>query len=64
MGLGHLSIQSQAVSDYLQALETAGKEIATGLRLAEGTEELLEKKFIADEIYIQEVKRYVDGIVK
>jgi multimeric flavodoxin WrbA len=59
-----LSTQLKEVSDYLRALETAGREIVADLRLAEETKELLEKKFIADEVYIQEVKRYADGMLQ
>jgi multimeric flavodoxin WrbA len=59
-----LSTQIKEVSDYLQALETAGKEVVAALRLSEATKKLLEKKFIADEVYIQEVRRYVDGMLK
>lgn len=52
------------IANYLEALETAGKEIATDMRLSEKTNRLLEQNFISDEIYIQEVKRYVDSILK
>jgi len=52
------------VSDYLQALETAGKEIVTTMQVSEKTKKLLEQKFISDEVYAQEVKFYVDSILK
>jgi multimeric flavodoxin WrbA len=51
------------VSQYLKALETAGKEIATNKQLTTETMARLEQKFIPDEIYIQEVKKYVDGML-
>lgn len=51
------------VSNYLQVLETAGKEIVTTMQLSEKTKKLLEEKFIPDAIYVQEVKRYVDSIL-
>ncbi|MDF2564193.1 MAG: NADPH-dependent reductase [Massilibacillus sp.] len=52
------------ITTYLKVLETAGKEIATEMKLTEKTAKLLEHNFIPDEIYIQEVKRYVDNILK
>jgi len=52
------------ISNYLQALETAGKEIVTNKRLSEETKILLKPNFIPDEIYIQEVKRHVDVMLK
>jgi multimeric flavodoxin WrbA len=52
------------ISNYLKVLETAGKEIATEMKLTEETVNLLEQNFIPDEIYIQEVKRYVDVMLK
>ncbi|WP_093796262.1 flavodoxin family protein [Sporomusa acidovorans] len=51
------------VSQYLKALETAGREIATNKKLTAETMTRLEQKFIPDEIYIQEVKKYVDGML-
>jgi hypothetical protein len=63
-----LSSQAEVVrpviSNYLQVLETAGKEIVTGMRLSEQTQKLLEQNFIPDEIYIQEVKRNADSMLK
>lgn len=52
------------VSMYLQSLKNAGKEIATNMKLKKETKETLEQKFIPDEIYIQECKKYVDGLYK
>lgn len=52
------------ISNYLQVLEMAGKEIVTGMRLSEQTQKLLEQNFIPDEIYIQEVKRNADSMLK
>ena len=52
------------VSNYLQALERAGKEIITDMRLSEETKKLLERKFIPDEIYIEEAKKYVNNMLK
>ncbi|WP_371366205.1 flavodoxin family protein [Sporomusa rhizae] len=51
------------VSQYLKVLETAGREIATNKQLTNETITRLEQKFIPDEIYIQEVKKYVDGML-
>lgn len=63
-----LSSQVEAVrpiiSNYLQVLETAGKEIVTDMRLSEETKKLLEQNFIPDEIYIQGVKRNADSLLK
>jgi len=52
------------IASYLQVLETAGIEIATDMKLTEETAKLLEQNFIPDEIYIQEVKQYVDVMLK
>lgn len=52
------------VSNYLKVLETAGKEIAADMKLTEETTKSLEQNFISDEIYIQEVKQYVDMVLK
>jgi FMN-dependent NADH-azoreductase len=52
------------ISNYLQVLETAGKEIISDMRLSEQTKKLLEQNFIPDEIYIQEVKRNADSMLK
>jgi putative NADPH-quinone reductase len=51
------------ISNYIQLLEEAGREIVTDMRLSEGTKKLLEQNFISDEIYIQEVKKYVDSML-
>ncbi|WP_026884284.1 flavodoxin family protein [Clostridium akagii] len=52
------------ISKYLQGLEKAGREIVTDMRLSEGTKKLLEQNFISDEIYIQEVKKFADNMLK
>lgn len=52
------------IYNYLKGLEKAGREIVSDMRLSEGTRKLLEKNFIHDEIYIQEVKKYVDSMLK
>lgn len=52
------------ISSYLKMLEVAGQEIATDMKLTEETAKLLGNNFIPNEIYIQEVKRYVDAILK
>ena len=52
------------ISNYLQALEVAGKEIATDMKLSEETKKLLIPNFIPNEIYIQEVTRYVNATLK
>lgn len=51
------------VSNYLKALETAGREIVVNRKLTSQTMALLEQKFIPDEVYIQEVKKYIDSIL-
>lgn len=51
-------------SNYLQVLEVAGKEIATDMKLSEETKKLLIPNFIPNEIYIQEVTRYVNATLK
>lgn len=51
------------VSNYLKALETAGSEIVVNRKLTSQTMSLLEQKFIPDEVYIQEVKKYIDSIL-
>lgn len=60
-----LSIREQevgrVVANYLKNLETAGREIAIDRKLSSETKALLEQKFIPDEVYIQEVKKYVDS---
>lgn len=48
------------ISNYLQLLEIAGKEIVTDMSLSEGTGKLLEKSFFPDELYIQGVNRQID----
>jgi hypothetical protein len=55
---------SYVISNYMQLLEEAGREIVINMRLSEGTKKLLEQNFICDEIYIQEVKKYVDSMLK
>lgn len=52
------------ISEYIKVLEAAGKEIATDMKLSKKTNRLLEQKFISDEIYIQEVKKYIDDVLK
>jgi hypothetical protein len=52
------------ISNYLQSLEIAGREIVTDMKLSEETKKLLKPNFIPDEIYIQEVKRHVDVTLK
>jgi hypothetical protein len=44
-------------------LETAGREIAVNMKLTGETARLLNEKFVDDELYIQEVKRHVDGML-
>lgn len=48
------------ISNYLQLLEKAGKEIVAGMSLSEETERLLEKSFFPDELYIQGINRQID----
>lgn len=52
------------ISNYLQALEKAGKEIVKNMRLSDETKKLLESNFIPNEIYIRESKRYVDSMLE
>jgi multimeric flavodoxin WrbA len=52
------------VSNYLKLLETAGREIVTDKKLTAKTETALEQKFISDEVYIQEAKKYVDNLLR
>ncbi len=52
------------ISNYLQLLATAGEEIVTTLRISEGTDKLLAKNFIPDEIYIQQANNYFDTVLK
>ncbi|MBP2643784.1 MAG: NADPH-dependent reductase [Firmicutes bacterium] len=63
-----LSLESEevrpAISSFLRAVETAGKEVASSMRLTEKTEKLLEQPFITNEVYIQEVRRYVTGLLE
>jgi putative NADPH-quinone reductase len=49
------------ITNYLNHLEKAGKEIACGMKLSGATEKLLEQNFIPDEIYIQEANRSFDA---
>jgi FMN-dependent NADH-azoreductase len=58
-----LSTQMEGVTRYLRALETAGREIAVNMKLTGETARLLNEKFVDDELYIQEVKRHVDGML-
>lgn len=51
------------ISNYLQLLEKAGKEIATNMSLSKETEKLLEKSFFSDELYIQALNRQ-SGIMR
>jgi multimeric flavodoxin WrbA len=51
------------ISNYLKTLETAGREIAIDRKLTPETEAVLEQKFIQDEVYIREVKKYVDSLL-
>lgn len=50
------------VLEYLNHIEKAGREIVTNLELTDETVKSLEKKFIPDEIYIRECKKYVDEL--
>lgn len=52
------------VAKYLQALETAGGEIANGLALSANTRRLLAEPFVPAEVYIEGVRQYVDGMLK
>jgi hypothetical protein len=52
------------ISNYLQVLEKAGKEIATDKLMSVTTEKALEKSFVPDEIYIQGLNHQIDIIRK
>lgn len=52
------------IANYLQVLKTAGKEIVTAMRLSQETKELLEQNFIPDEIYIREVNRHAENMLR
>jgi len=51
------------IENYLQLLETAGKEIVTKNKLAEETKKLLEQNFIPDDIYIKQVNNFFDSLL-
>jgi len=55
---GLLSVEIEAlrpiISNYLQHLEKAGKEIVVQMKIAEETQSVLSQNFIPDEMYIQE----------
>lgn len=59
-----LNTKVENVINYLQILEKAGKEIINNMRLSEETKNLLEQNFIPDEIYIEEVKKFADNMLK
>jgi putative NADPH-quinone reductase len=52
------------VARYLQSLEQAGAEIATGLKLSAETQQVLEQPFIPADTYIQGVSQYIAGMLK
>lgn len=52
------------VTNYLKTLEQAGWEVAANGCLSEETVKRLAQKFIPDEVYISEVQKYVDSILK
>ncbi|MBP2642717.1 MAG: NADPH-dependent reductase [Firmicutes bacterium] len=49
------------VKQYLQHLETAGRELALGQKVSEETQRLLERNFIPDEMYIQNANSFFDS---
>jgi multimeric flavodoxin WrbA len=56
--------QIRPIADrYLQVLQTAGREIATGLALSPNTEKLLEQPLIPADLYIQGVQQYVESML-
>jgi putative NADPH-quinone reductase len=59
-----LNTKVEKVINYLQILEKAGVEIVTNMKLSEETKSLLEQNFIPDEIYIEEVKKFADNMLK
>lgn len=52
------------VADRLQAIETAGREIAAGLKISAETRDLLARPFIPAEAYIHGVDSYLDTVLK
>lgn len=48
------------ISEYLNNIQKAGKEIATDMKLSEETKSSLSKSFIPNEIYIQEANHSFD----
>ncbi len=48
------------ISDYLQLLKKAGKEIATNEAMSLTTEKALENSFVPDEMYIKGLNRQID----
>lgn len=52
------------VADRLQAIETAGREIAAGLKISAETRDLLARPFIPAEAYIRGVDSYIDAMLK
>ncbi|WP_143318388.1 flavodoxin family protein [Clostridium sp. HBUAS56017] len=59
-----LNSKLDSVLSYLDTLQIAGTEVATNMSLTEETKKLLEQKFIPDEIYIREAKKFVDNMLK
>lgn len=49
------------ITNYLQLLESAGKEIAIDGRLSEATETLLEQNLLPEEIYLQQINGYFES---
>jgi len=52
------------ISNYIKNLEIAGREISTEMKLSPETIKALEKKFVPDEIYVKECKKYVNNLLK
>jgi multimeric flavodoxin WrbA len=51
------------ISNYLQILEMAGKEVASELLLSANTQKVLEQPFVPAEVYIQGIQQYIDNML-
>ena len=52
------------IAKYLEAVEKAGHEVASRMKISRATKRLLERSFIPHDVYIQGVKQYVDAMMK
>jgi len=62
--LANSSVELQpVVADYSRLLERAGEEIVTGGGLSAETEKRLMENLIPEEIYLQQINGYFDGLL-